>query len=114
MLEQAGHQAAHVLCGDAALAFVRRERPRLIVLDQTMPGMSGIEVLRTLRGDGDLKDVPVIMNSAQANPAVEAEARRLDVRAFLYKGSDDWDDLPWLVEQHAEPPRPHGPPAGTG
>jgi len=99
MLEEAGHAAAHVPSGEAALAFVRAERPLLVLLDQNMPGMSGIEVLRHLRGQPGLRDVPVIMNSAVVDPVVEREARLLGVWAFLAKGSDEWDDLIGLVEK---------------
>jgi DNA-binding response OmpR family regulator len=48
-LTSRGYQVHTAQNGPAALALVDRERPRLIVLDVYMPGMNGVEVLRTLR-----------------------------------------------------------------
>ena len=97
MLEEAGYDAAHVLSGEAAIAFVRTQRPLLVLLDQNMPGMSGIEVLRHLRSRPGHRNIPVIMNSAAVDPVTEREARRLGVCAFLAKGTHEWDDLISLV-----------------
>lgn len=102
MLEQAGFPATYVDSGEAALAVVREQRPRLIVLDQNMPGLTGIEVLRHLRSDPGLRDIPVIMNSAAINPATEREANRLGVSGYLAKGTDDWDALISLVGECVE------------
>ncbi len=62
--------------GDEALAVCDRERPDAMTLDLAMPGMGGIEVLRTLRGRG--ADLPVVVVSAfspsQGARAVDALA----------------------------------------
>ena len=47
--------------GPHALDLAKAERPDLITLDITMPGMSGIEVLTALRRDPDLTSIPVII-----------------------------------------------------
>lgn len=47
--------------GIDGLARTREERPNLITLDITMPGMSGIEVLTKLRRDPDLSHIPIII-----------------------------------------------------
>ena len=47
--------------GPDGLKSARADTPDLITLDITMPGMSGIEVLTTLRRDQNLSDIPVIV-----------------------------------------------------
>jgi len=47
------------------VALAREHHPDLIVLDWTMPGMSGIEVVRALRDLPGLATTPVIMTSAE-------------------------------------------------
>ena len=51
--------------GLAGLEAARRRRPDLIVLDISMPRMDGFEMLRHLRGDAALADIPVIIQSGQ-------------------------------------------------
>jgi diguanylate cyclase (GGDEF)-like protein len=60
--------------GQAALDKVLRENYDLVLLDQMMPGMSGLDVLRLLRGTYSQSDLPVIMVTAidQSQAVVEA------------------------------------------
>lgn len=50
--------------GDAALEQLRARRYDMVVLDVMMPGRSGIDVLREMRADEAMKDVPVVVMSA--------------------------------------------------
>ena len=75
------------------LAAVRQRRPHLILLDMHLPDISGLELLRHLKQDPDVADVPVIVVSADATKARMEEAltlgaahyvtKPLDVRRFL-------------------------------
>jgi CheY-like chemotaxis protein len=47
--------------GETGIAAARTRRPDAIVLDVLLPGMDGWDVLRTLKADPDLRDVPVLM-----------------------------------------------------
>jgi len=69
--------------GAEVLASVARERPDLIIMDWTMPGMSGADLLRTLRRD--VPGVPVIVLSGQTNEADVALGRSLGAIAYLIK-----------------------------
>jgi len=60
-LEDEGFQVLSASNGPDGLALAREERPDLITLDITMPGMSGIEVLTTLRRDEQLNGLPVVI-----------------------------------------------------
>jgi PAS domain S-box-containing protein len=60
-LTREGFQVATAPDGRAGLEHARTQRPRAILLDVTMPRMDGWAVLRTLRADPELGDVPIIM-----------------------------------------------------
>ena len=64
LLQFVGHAAFFVHDGRAALALLDRVRPDMILLDMMMPGIDGIEVLKTIRAHPLHKDLPVIVYSA--------------------------------------------------
>lgn len=63
-LEEEGYQVSIANDGRAGLALVKGMQPDLVVLDVMMPKMNGYEVLKAIREDGIVKDVPVVMLSA--------------------------------------------------
>ena len=71
--------------GPSALELIRRERPDLVVLDWTMPGSSGIEVLTALRQDPLTASTPVIMLTGKEEEADRAQTAALGAYAFLVK-----------------------------
>ncbi|MFK0160148.1 response regulator transcription factor [Streptomyces sp. NPDC090499] len=75
--------------GHAALAAVERTPPDVLVLDVSMPGLTGIEVCRRLRGDG--RDLPVLMLSA-----LDETADRI---AGLQAGGDDYLVKPFALQE---------------
>ncbi len=77
--------------GRAALAAVEQSPPDVLVLDVSMPGLSGIEVCRTLREAGH--DLPVLMLSA-----LDETADRI---AGLQAGGDDYLVKPFALEELA-------------
>src|SRR5215831_11321068 len=63
-LEQQGHSIASAENGRAALEMLRREPFDLLLLDIEMPEMDGFQVLEQLKGDLQLRDLPVIVTSS--------------------------------------------------
>ena len=103
------HEVATVHSGSAALEFIRSRPVDLVVLDVCMPGMSGLDVLRSLRADGTVPGLPVIMFSAFDD--AREDAMRLGATAFAIKG--DSDGLVDLIMQHAPSGLPGAPPKGV-
>ncbi len=68
--------------GAEAIEKARRERPDLVLLDIFMPVMDGIEACRVMKGDPELKRIPVIIVTARS----EAE----NVERCLDAGCDDY------------------------
>ena len=63
-LELQGHQVAAAENGRVALDMLRREAFDLLLLDIEMPEMNGFQVLEQLKGDLQLRDIPVIVTSS--------------------------------------------------
>lgn len=66
LIEQFGCHVVAADSGELGLRMARDMRPDLITLDLLMPNMDGSEVLRRLKGDPKLKDIPVIVVSVIA------------------------------------------------
>ena len=61
LLEAHGYQYQVARNGVEAISAVRENRPNLVLLDIMMPEKSGIHVLREIKSDPDLKNIPVIV-----------------------------------------------------
>ncbi len=71
--------------GVAALEILRRNKIDIILSDWNMPRMTGIELLREVRQDAMLKELPFVMISAEATGENIAQAIRLQVTQYLIK-----------------------------
>jgi two-component system nitrogen regulation response regulator NtrX len=83
ILEYEDYQFVGAASGQEALAIVQRDRPDLVLLDIKMPGMDGMEVLRTLRAADE--SLPVVMISGHGTTATAVEAIRSGALDFLDK-----------------------------
>jgi two-component system phosphate regulon response regulator PhoB len=86
-LTQAGHNALRALSVEQAQLLMRETLPDLIILDWMLPGMSGIEFARKLKGDELTKAIPIIMLTARGEEA--DKVRGLEV------GADDYVTKPF-------------------
>jgi two-component system cell cycle response regulator len=71
--------------GVEGLAAAAREMPDLIILDVTMPVMDGVECLMKLKGDSSLRDIPVIMLTAEAGKDNVLKIAKMGVRDYIVK-----------------------------
>lgn len=71
--------------GEEGLATALQENPDLILLDNNMPVMDGITMLRKLREHDAMKRTPVIMLTAESGPENIATVARLGVRDYVTK-----------------------------
>jgi DNA-binding response OmpR family regulator len=84
VLEGAGMDVVEASDGTEGLRRFYECKPRLVVLDVTMPGLDGWEVLKRIR---ELSEVPVLM--------LTASARELEVVRGLREGADDYLTKPF-------------------
>jgi DNA-binding response OmpR family regulator len=80
-LQRSGFDAAGLAAGAAAMAAMRRQRPRLLILNGTLCDMGGIELLRKVRADEALADLPVGFMSGNEDKKPAAE--RLGIAEYL-------------------------------
>jgi DNA-binding response OmpR family regulator len=71
--------------GATALAAIQRVTPDVVVLDVMLPNRSGFEVLKDLREDPALKDLPVLMLTAKGQTKDRERAALLGSNAFMTK-----------------------------
>ena len=71
--------------GDAALEIARAERPDLLFLDWTMPGMAGIEVCRALREDPATAGIRIVMLTARSQDSDRAQAQEMGADDYITK-----------------------------
>ncbi len=79
-----GLEALVKLRGNGDVSPVPRER-RLILLDLNMPKMNGIEFLRELRADPELKQIPVVVLTTSNEEKDKVEAYNLNVAGYILK-----------------------------
>ena len=84
-LEREGYEVRSAVDGEQALAAARDGGLDLLLLDLMLPGMSGLEVLRTMRADG--VDTPVVILSAKGG--------EVDRVVGLKVGADDYIPKPF-------------------
>lgn len=92
-LEVAGEASS----GADALASFEQDRPEVVVLDNRMPGMTGLEVARRILGEHP--EQSIILFSAYLDAQTRAEAEALGVHACMDK--TDVDRLPEALWQLA-------------
>jgi DNA-binding response OmpR family regulator len=71
--------------GVEGLAIAAKEMPDLIILDITMPVMNGIEMLGKLKAENDLKDIPVIMLTAESGKENVMQIVKMGVKDYIVK-----------------------------
>lgn len=76
--------------GYTALEGLARQKPDLVLLDVSLPGMDGAEVLQRIRADGELRNLPVV--------ALTAHAMTGDREKYLAAGFDDYVAKPIVDE----------------
>ncbi|MTW22919.1 response regulator [Allochromatium palmeri] len=83
-LRAAGHRVEHLAEGHEVVAWARRERPDLILLDLMLPGKDGLDICREIRAESQ---VPIIMTTARVE--------EIDRLLGLELGADDYVCKPY-------------------
>jgi DNA-binding response OmpR family regulator len=85
ILRRAGWSIAAVTDGDAVLSTLRRAPPKLVVLDVMLPKRSGFDVLKQIRADDVLRELPVLILTAKGQAKDRRTAEELGADGFVTK-----------------------------
>ena len=97
LLKFNGYEVIEAIDGEEAIEKARTENPDLILLDIYLPKMDGYEAARRLKGDRDLKKIPVIALTAHAMKGNMEEALAAGCDGYITKPVDV-RDLPKQIE----------------
>lgn len=86
-LQHAGHRTLRADTAEEAARLVNETLPDVVLLDWMLPGMSGIQYARRLRGDERTRDLPIIM--------LTARSEEHDKVSGLEAGADDYLTKPF-------------------
>lgn len=97
LLREFGYEARTAISGAAAIEAARAETPDLVLLDKNMPGMSGGDVIRALRTDVGLANVPILLLTG--DPVPPSEIDELGANGTVQKPFD-LQDLIAQIRKH--------------
>jgi DNA-binding response OmpR family regulator len=85
LLRKHGYEILLADDGAKALSLAQHEKPDMVFLDSSLPGLSGEEVCKKLRQNESLKGIMVIMLLSKDDPKTEKELRLIGADAFMVK-----------------------------
>ena len=99
LLKREGFRVALAIDGLQALERLQEEKPAVVLSDIEMPRMDGFDLVRNIRGDAKLRDLPIIMITSRIAEKHRERARELGVDHYLGKPYSE-DELIGLVRQY--------------
>ncbi len=85
LLAAHGHETEAVTDSREALASARAFGPDLVITDIQLPHITGLELMGLLRGDPELKDVPIMAVTAYSAPGDDERIRAAGAQAYVSK-----------------------------
>lgn len=84
--------------GKAALEFLKKNKPDIILLDIGLPYVNGMDVLKFIRKTDSIKNIPVIIISNLDDQNLVAQGLILGARDYLAKSNYSLDDIVEMVK----------------
>jgi CheY-like chemotaxis protein len=85
MMRVSGFRVAKTSSSTPALALITQEKPDVVLLDIMMPEISGLDILRQMRRDPALMNIPVIVVSAKGMPTDIKNSMEAGASVYLTK-----------------------------
>jgi len=85
MMRVSGFRVLKTSSSAPALTMMINDKPDIVILDIMMPEISGLDVLREMRRDPNLKDIPVVVVSAKGTPSDIKNGMEAGASTYLTK-----------------------------
>jgi CheY-like chemotaxis protein len=85
VLEKRGYTVLTAVNGEEGVELIRKEKPKLVLLDFVMPGMKGPEVCRIIKAEDMTKEIPVLFLTSVDAPTDIIECYEEGAENFLTK-----------------------------
>ena len=82
VLEHLGYAVLETDRGESGLDLIRQRHPQLVLMDIHLPGISGLDAIREIRGDADIAATPVIAVTASVMGNVREKIRAAGFDGF--------------------------------
>jgi len=84
-LEKEGYEVKSFLNGEKVIEYLVRSRPALIISDVMMPVIDGLTLLKEIKADPRISDIPVIMLSTHSHESTVLECLRAGATDYVTK-----------------------------
>lgn len=98
MLDTFGIQSAEVYSAESGLEYLKHTLPDVIFLDHSMPGMSGLEMMKIIKDNPLTANIPVLMHTAKEGESYVKQALALGAAEVLPKGLEEFQLFKILVK----------------
>lgn len=88
--------------GSDAVEVIKAANPDLVILDLMLPGKSGMEILKDLREEDGLRNLPVLMLTARGQARDREMAEKAGVSRFMTKPFSNTEVLAAVRDLHAQ------------
>jgi two-component system cell cycle response regulator DivK len=85
LLSTAGYEVIEAVNGEDGVKLAQCERPDLILMDVQLPSIDGYEATRRIKGNAELKSIPIIAVTSYALSGDEAKARAAGCDGYVSK-----------------------------
>ena len=102
ILSQEGYEFISALDGESGLKLTKTEKPDLILLDLILPKMHGLEVLKKIKEDEEIKNIPVIVLTNLEGMEEIEKAMELRACTYLVKANYSLEEVVEKVKKALE------------
>jgi two-component system, cell cycle response regulator DivK len=85
LLTSAGYELIEAEDGEAGVRLAREHRPDLILMDIQLPVLDGYEATRRIKGDPELRSIPIVVVTSYALSGDDEKARAAGCDAYVAK-----------------------------